>query len=753
MTLFKTTYGRRAFIKSSLMAGGGMMLGFSWLAGCQPQAQDESLELPKEWFELNGFLKIGKNGVVTIMSPNPEIGQNVKTSMPMIVAEELDVDWKQVIVEQAPLNTAIFTRQLAGGSQSIRQGWKSLRMAGAAARHMLKEAAAQAWQVPAAEITTAAGILYHAASSKSVSYGEMASAAAKLPVPKEVQLKDAKDFRIVGSSRKNVDGPKIVSGKPLYGLDIQREGMLIAMILHPPAFGLKLKSLDAAAARAMPGVKDVFVIKSYEDDYPMTWADTSAFKELVVVAGRSTWEVMQAKKALQAEWEPFEAQAERVTMFNGSASERKIPAGLESSDGHIARMMEAAAEPGRIVRRDGDPEAAFKRAAKILERSYTAPFLPHNCMEPMNFFAHVTEDKAELVGPIQTPEFLEKSVSARLGLPLEKIDLQMSRMGGGFGRRLYGHFVVEAAVISQKLKAPVKLVYTREDDMTFGNYRPAYHATYRAALDADNQLIGFHVKAGGVPESPLFANRFPAGAIENYLAEDWSLDSNISIGAFRAPRSNFIAGAEQSFLDELAEAMGKDPIAFRLELLQRAKEAPVGKDNDYEAARMAGVLELVREKSGWGRPEAAGRHQGVSAYFCHNTYVAQVVEARMENGEPVIDAVYNAVDCGIVVNPDAAVNLVQGGAVDGIGHAMYGALTFRNGAPEQNNYNSYRLIRHGEAPKKNEVYFVESSIDPTGLGEPSYPPVVGALANALYKAGGKRLYRQPFVEEIQPKLG
>ncbi|MDX2284709.1 MAG: molybdopterin cofactor-binding domain-containing protein [Bacteroidia bacterium] len=749
MTLVKTTYGRREFIKTSLLAGGGMMLGFSWLAGCKP-GSPEMLQMPSNWFELTGFLKIGENGVVTIMSPNPEIGQNVKTSMPMIVAEELDVDWKNVIVEQAPLNTAIFTRQLAGGSQSIRQGWKGLRTAGAAARQMLKEAAAQAWQVPAAEITTAAGVLYHTASGKSAPYGTMASAAALLPVPKEVALKDPKDFNIVGTSRKNVDARKIVTGKPLYGLDYQREGMLTAMIVHPPAFGLKLKSLDDAAARSMPGIQDIFTIQTYQDDYPMTWADTDAFKELVVVAGRSTWEVMQAKQALVMEWEPFEAQTERVSMFNGSSVDRSIPAGLESSDAHMARMAEMAAKPGRTVRRDGDPEGAFKRAAKILERSYTAPFLPHNCMEPMNFFAHVTDEKAELAGPIQTPEFLEKSVSARLGLPLDKIDLQMTRMGGGFGRRLYGHFVVEAAVISQKLKAPVKLVYTREDDMTFGNYRPAYHATYRAALDADNRLIAFHVKAGGVPESPLFANRFPAGAVEHYLAEEWSIDSNISVGAFRAPRSNFIAGAEQAFLDELAEAMGQDPIALRLELLQRAKESPVGQDNDYDAARLAGVLELVREKSGWGKPEAAGRNQGVSAYFCHNSYVAQVLEVHLENGKPVIDKVCSAVDCGIVVNPDAAVNLVQGGAVDGIGHAMYGALTFRDGAPEQNNYNSYRLIRHGEAPKANEVYFVESETDPTGLGEPSYPPVIGALANALYKATGKRLYRQPFGPELQP---
>ncbi|MFN7120268.1 MAG: molybdopterin cofactor-binding domain-containing protein, partial [Saprospiraceae bacterium] len=580
MTTVKTSYGRRSFLKTTVAAGGGLVLGFSWLAGCRPSTADQALSMPKDWYNINGFLKIGENGVVTIMSPNPEIGQNVKTSMPMIVAEELDVDWKNVIVEQAPLNTAIFTRQLAGGSQSIRQGWQGLRMAGASARHMLREAAAQTWQVPVDEITTEAGVLKHEKSGKSAGYGEMASAAANIPVPKEVKLKDIKDFKIIGTSRQNVDGLKIVTGQPLYGLDYRRDGMLIAMIAHPPAFGMKLKSVDDSAAKAMPGIKDVFTINTYNEDYEKQWCDTIAFNEMVVVVGNTTWEVMNAKKALKIEWE--------------KTSE------LENSVSHSTKMAELGVKAAQVVRKDGDPQAAFKKAAQIIERSYSAPFLPHSTMEPMNFFAHVTADKAELVGPIQTPEFMENSVSARLGLPLEKIDIQMTRQGGGFGRRLYGHFLVEAAVISQKLNAPIKLIYTREDDMTFGNYRPAYHATYRAALDANKNLIGFHVRAGGIPESPIAANRFPAGAVDNYLAEEWALESNISVGAWRAPGSNFIAGAEQSFLDEVAEAMGKDPIEFRLELLNRAKNKPVGKDNDYDAARYAGVLELVREKSGWG---------------------------------------------------------------------------------------------------------------------------------------------------------
>ncbi|MCA0933888.1 molybdopterin-dependent oxidoreductase [Lutimonas saemankumensis] len=738
MTIVKTTFGRRSFLKSSALAGGGMMLGFSWFASCKP-TPEQIVNMPKEWFNINAYLKIGENGLVTIMSPNPEIGQNVKTSMPMLVAEELDVDWKNVIVEQAPLDTDLFTRQLAGGSQSIRQGWESLRMAGASARRMLQEAAAEAWQVSADEITVENGVLSHEQSGKSAGFGEMASAAAEIPVPEEVRLKDLKDYKIIGTSRKNVDGKKIVTGEPLYGLDYKKDGMLIAMIAHPPAFGMKLKSFDASQAKAMPGIKDVIPVKTYKDDYKLQWSDTSTYPDLVAVVGNSTWEVMQAKKSLRLEWESI-------------GENDNIPSALENTSGHKALMNEMQLKKAEVRRKDGNPESAFKNAAKIIERTYSCPFLAHNTMEPMNFFADVRPDMAELAGPIQTPEFMEKTVAARLDLPLEKVDIHMTRMGGGFGRRLYGHFLVEAAVISQKMNAPVKLIYSREDDMSYGIYRPAYLATYRAALDANNNLTAFHVKAGGIPESPLFANRFPAGAIDNYLAESWAAKSNISVGAFRAPRSNFIAGAEQSFLDELAEEMGKDPIDFRLELLEKAKNSPVGERNDYEVERYAGVLKLVKEKSNWGS-EQEGVHRGVSAYFCHNSYVAQVLDMVVKNGAPVVEKVHCAIDCGIVVNPDAAINLSEGGIVDGIGHAMYSEITVKEGVPEQNNFDKYRLIRHSEAPKAIEVHFVENEIDPTGLGEPPFPPIMGAVANALYKATGKRFYDQPFMGSSSSVLG
>ncbi|MFN3136842.1 MAG: molybdopterin cofactor-binding domain-containing protein [Allomuricauda sp.] len=733
MTLVKTKIGRRAFIRNAGLASGGLVIGFNWLASCK-MTPEQVNSLPKEWFELNGFLKVGDNGLVTIMSPNPEIGQNVKTSMPMIVAEELDVAWKDVIVEQAPLNTAIFTRQLAGGSQSIRQGWEGLRMAGATARYMLKEAAAQAWGVPANEITTKDGTLTHEASGKSAGYGEMASAATSIEVPDEVELKDNNSFSIIGTDKKNVDGKAIVTGKPLFGLDVYKEGMLTAMIVHPPAFGMKYKGMNADAVKTMPGIKDVFHFEVYPEGMEKQWSDQGGIPELVAIVGNSTWECMQAKKALNVEWEQ-DSMAESTSYHEES----------------LAQLLEKPTETP--ARKDGDVDAAFKKAAKIVESTYSAPYLAHNTMEPMNFFAHVTPEKAELLGPIQTPEFAEKSLAARLGMPLEKIDIMMTRMGGGFGRRLYGPFVIEAAVISQKMNAPIKLVYTREDDMTQGTYRPSYKVKYRAGLDENGNLIAWHVRGAGTNDDLVFENRFPAGAVDNYLAEKHSLSTNVTTGAWRAPRSNFIAGAEQAFMDEVAEAAGKDPLEFRLELFDRAINNPVGdpENNDYDPERYAGVLKLVKEKANWGTD--TGKARGVAAYYCHNSYVAQVLELEDGGDMPRVDKITCAVDCGIVINPLAAKNQIEGGMIDGIGHATYSALSFENGRPEQSNFDTYRLIRHSEAPKNIEVHFVDNGIDPTGLGEPSLPPAIGALSNALYQATGRRFYKQPFINDKPPLVG
>jgi isoquinoline 1-oxidoreductase beta subunit len=726
MTLIKTQYNRRSFMKVSTAAGGGMLLGFSWLASCD---SPEVADVPKEWFDINAYIKIGDNGSVTIYSPNPEIGQNVKTAMPLIVAEELDVDWKDVTVEQADLNTVKYTRQVAGGSQSLRAGWKGLRMAGATARRMMMEAAAQKWKVAISELSTENGEVKNK-NGDVLGYGELASLAAGIEVPEEVELKDVKDFKLIGQKIKNVDGEKIAKGEPLFGLDFKREGMLIAGIVHPPAFGLKLKSIDDSAARAIAGIKDVITINS--EPKKKEWSDNNAFPELVAVVGESTWQVMKAKKALKIEWE--------------------IDTPLENSDDHMQSMIDALQSgEGKEARNDGDVASAFNKAAKVIERTFSAPFLPHNPMEPMNFFADVKADRAELIGPIQTPENLRKSASSLLDLPLESVEVKMTRMGGGFGRRLYGHFGTEAAAISKKMNAPIKLVYSREDDMTQGTYRPAYRVTYKAGLDDDNNLIAFEAKGTGIPGSPLFQNRFPAGTLDNYRVENFSIPTNISTGAWRAPRSNFTAGVEQAFLDEVATAAGKDPIEFRLDLFDRAINNPVGEKNDYDAERYAGVLKLIKEKAKWGT-DMPGVHRGVSAYYCHNSYVAQVVDIVMEEGKPKVKKVWCAVDCGIVVNKEGALNQIEGGIIDGIGHATYGGIAFEDGKPLHQNFNTYRLIRHKEAPLEIETFFVENDIDPTGLGEPSLPPISGALANAMFQATGERLYHQPFAAANQERV-
>lgn len=709
--------------------GGGMLLGFSFLAGCKSDLIEEKikeLELPESWFDMNAFIRIGDNGVVTILSPNPEIGQNVKTSMPMLVAEELDVDWKNVMVEQAPLDVVKYTRQVAGGSQSIRKGWMSLRTAGATARRMLLEAAAKNLEVPVSELTTEGGIIHHVATGKSIGYGAVASAASTIEIPEEVQLKDPKDFKIIGHSTANVDGRGIVTGASLFGMDYEEEGMLIAMVAQPPTFGMKIKSFNKEEVKALPGIVDVLEL-DVDWGKDIHFGKTAFYKNnMIAIVGESTWQVMKAKKVLRIEY----AETSKA----------------ESSEDHTQQLENILNGKTEAQRRDGDPEKAFTTAAKIIERTYNAPYVPHNTMSPMNFFADVKEDSARLVGPIQTPELAAKVCAKILDLPLENISIEMTRMGGGFGRRLYGNFTNEAAIISQLTKRPIKLIYSREDDMMNGTYRPAYRVKYKAGLDENNNLIAFTVHGAGTHGGPVFADRFPAGTVEHYEASNSAMDSNISTGAWRAPRSNFIAGAEQSFLDEVAEAAGKDPIDFRLELFQNAIDKPVGEKNDYDPERYAGVLKLVKEKCNWGN-EPAGIHRGIAAYYCHNSYVAQVVDMVSKEGKPTIQKVWCAVDCGVVVNPDAAVNMIEGGTIDGIGTAMFGGITFKDGVPEQNNFNTYQMIRQADAPEEIETFFVDNGIDPTGLGEPSMPPVIGSLANALYKATGQRYYTQPFAEQ------
>lgn len=705
----KIKFNRRSFIKTSAAAGGGVLFSFNFFASCSNAETVAEIEaIPSEWFDVNAFLKIADTGHITIMAPNPEIGQGVKTSMPMIVAEELDVDWKKVIVEQAPYNKTAYTRQVAGGSQSIRKGWESLRMAGATARKMLVDAAATQWKVDASECTTKAGVIYHEASKQSIGYEGVVNAVAGMDVPEKVELKDPKNFTIIGQNIKNVDNLKIVKGEPVFGMDLKKEGMLIAMAIHPPAFGMKVKSVDDVAAKAMPGIKHIV-----------------QFDDIVAVVGDSTWEVMKAKKAVKVEY--------------------KNDGKLESSSDHEAALLAALSKPAKEpVRNDGDAMAAFAKAAKIVEKTYEAPYLAHNTLSPMNYFAHVTDEGVMTEGPIQTPEWTASRIAKKLEVPEEKVSIMLTRMGGGFGRRLYGDFALEACMVSKLTGAPIKMIYSREDDMTKGMYRPAYKSVYRAALDENNNITAMHIRGAGMTGRAVIANSFPAGSIPNFLVESHEVESNITTAAWRAPVSNYVGYTESAFIDELAEAMGKDPVALRIELLDKAINNPVG-ELAGDPKRYKAAVEMARDKSNWGKAKE-GVYQGFSAFYSHNSYVAEVAEVEMVDGKPKITKVICGIDCGRVVNPMGAMNQIQGGVIDGIGHSMYSALTFKDGAPEQQNFHQYRMIRMNEAPQV-EAHFVNTNESPTGLGEPTLPPAGGAVANALYKATGVRVMKQPFVGE------
>ena len=797
----KTQYNRRSFLKVSAATGGGMVLGFSWLASCNPTAE-QMKSMPSEWFDINAYLKIGDNGLVTIFSPNPEIGQNVKTSMPMIVAEELDVDWKDVVVEQRGLNTNWYSRQVAGGSASISSTWDSLRMAGASAKQMLVAAAAAQWEVKPEECTVADGVIQNANGDK-LTFGEVASAAAQLPVPTTIILKEAKDYKIIGKGKGNVDIDKIITGKPLFGIDTKREGMKYATVVRPPFYAKKIKSFDDSVTRKVNGVIDVFKISiPRKEGFDL---------EKIAIVANSTWAAIKGQKALIVEWD-----------------EDSKPETSEDHEAELDALLNKS--KGKNRRSDGDVKKAFAEADEVFEKTYHSPYLPHNCMEPMNFFAHVDADgKVEATGPIQTPEWTKNRIIDMLELA-PKMDWQadeatqndiqarrdtapvaigMTRMGGGFGRRLYGDFTLEAVQVSKISKSPIQLVWTREDDMEGGTYRPSIKYRIKAAIK-DNKITGYQLTEACMSANMYgrLPNNFPAGAISNYEVVNHQGKSNITVGAWRAPYTNFLASAEQSFFDEIAEKLNVDAVQLRLDILADAKklydqhdaiDKKLGADKkgieakiaefqylikspnqpkediatwkdeiktqeeqlkaigeqiaeatkglapkgNYEPDRFIEVIKLAKEKSGWGNP-TEGEYLGFSVYFSHSTYVAEVAHVVIENNKPKIKKVTCVVDCGLVVNPKAAINLVQGGVIDGIGHAMYSDFRFENGKPYANNFDKYRLIRMREAPQV-EVHFVDNGIRPTGLGEPTLPPAGGAVANAIYSATKERLYRQPYI--------
>lgn len=707
------TFSRRNFLRTSALAGGGILVGFNLFTACKPNVAPPVNIEELDFNDFNAFIKIAENGYVTIFSPNPEIGQGVKTSMPMIIAEELDVEWDKVYVAQAKYNKKEYTRQVAGGSQSIRQGWDALRQTGATTKQMLINAAAAKWGVDASTCKASKGIITNA-NGDTLGYGEVVKEAAQLDVPENVTLKKPSEFTIIGTDAINVDLEKIVTGKPLYGLDYKVEGMVYASVLRPPAFGQKLVSFDDTAAKSVNGVSQVI-----------------KFGDKVAVLASNTWAAMKGKKALKATW----------------SSDKD----LESTADHdkiLTKILDGKKFNTR--REDGNVKQAFAQADKVMERTYHSPFLPHNCLEPMNFYANVTAEKVHLIGPIQTPQWTAGRIARLLKRSESDIDLEMTRMGGGFGRRLYGDFALEAAEVSNLAKQPVKVVFSREDDMTDGIYRPAIKYRIAAAIKG-GKITGYHLKEAAINGNMygLIPNFFPAGCIPNYKVSTQNYKSKITTGAWRAPYTNFLAFAEQSFFDELAQELGKDAVALRIELLQNVKGTQDSRI-EYSGKRMEDTIKLAAEKGNWGKAKD-GVFQGFAAYYSHNTHVAELAEVMLKDGVPVVTKVVAAVDCGIVVNPTGAINQVQGGVLDGIGHAMYGDFAFKNGKPLAKNFDAYRLIRMNETPQV-EVHFVENELSPTGLGEPGLPPAGGAVANAIHKALGQRLYAQPFKKELQKEL-
>jgi isoquinoline 1-oxidoreductase beta subunit len=695
---------RRSFIKVTAVAGGGLLLGFS-------SSKPADLGL-NENLTFNPFILISPDGTITIFSPNPEVGQGIKTAMPMVVAEELDADWSKVKVEQAPLDGKKYQRQVAGGSGSLKASWGTLRQAGATVRMLMVAAAAQKWQVPVSSLRTENSMVL--GDKLKASYAELATEAVKQEIPAKIILKKPSEFKLLGKSIACVDNKDIFSGKAVFGIDFKRPGMKYAVVARPPGFGQIPDKVNDAAAKAVTGVFGVF-----------------PFDDKIAIVADSTWAALKGRQVLEVSWI------------------QKTPA--ESTVMHDKWLTDLLIQkPAKSFRTDGDAEAVFGQANKVIEASFSCPFLPHNAMEPMNFFADVKENSAELVGPTQTPQRSQTKVAEILGIPADAVTVQMTRMGGGFGRRLSSDFAEEAAKISRLAKSPVKVQWTREDDMAGGVYRPACKYIYKAAINKEGEMTGFHVRGAGLNVgNPTRENNFPAGAIQHLLIEGHNKESNVSTGPWRAPVHNFVAFAEQCFLDEVAAELKKDPIDFRLNLLAKAASNPVGKV-EYDIERYKKTIELVRKMSGWDTKKE-GVFKGFSAYFSFSSYVAMIAEVTMVNNKPVIKKVYCAADCGIVVNKSGAENQIVGGIIDGLGHAQFGNIEIKDGKSQQANFDTYRMIKMNESFPV-EVQFVENEIDPTGLGEPALPPAAAAVANAMFAATGNRIYSQPFAE-MKKNLG
>lgn len=726
-----TTLDRRSFLRVSALAGGGLLLATRLDMVADALAQ----EAPGA-FTPNAFIRITPDGVVTIIAKNPEVGQGVKTSMPMLVAEELGVDWKDVRLEQADLDEDSYGRQSAGGSTATPTNWDPLRRAGAAGRQMLVAAAAATWNVPASECEAASGRVHHRPSNRSLGYGELATAAAAIAPPAldSVQLKDPKTYTILGKATPGADNMAIVTGKPIYSIDFTLPGMLFAVFEKAPVFGGKVASANLDLIKSEPGVRHAFVVEGE--------SDLGGLLGGVAIVADTWWQAQSARKKLQVTWNDG-------------------PTAAQSSAGFAARAEQLSKEPPAFtIHREGDPEQVLASAGTTVEGAYSYPFISHAQLEPMNCAAHYKDGAIEIWAPSQTPGRGRDMVASLLNIPPDKITFHIMQAGGGFGRRLSNDYVVEAAWISKVIGGPVKLLWTREDDIRHDFYRPGGFHYLKGAVDKAGALIawrGHFVSYGPLeppadnpnafaPSANIPATEFPSGFVPNFAIHASLMPLGVPTGALRAPRSNAVAWVYQSFIDECAHAAGQDPVRFRLALLNaelpKAAAAPEG---GFNAARMRGVLEEVAKRSGWGRTMPAGSALGVAFHYSHRGYFAEVAEVRVGQDKSVaVEKVWVVGDVGRqIINPSMAENQVQGAVIDGLAELMSQEITIDKGRTVQSNFNNFQLIRLRQAPPVIDVHFVLTDNSPTGLGEPALPPILPAVCNAMFTATGTRVRSLP----------
>ncbi len=739
---------RRSFLQVTALSGGGMLLG-TYIAPKASARQQPQAQPP---LEPNAFIRIAPDGTVTLISRNPEIGQGVKTMLPMLIAEELEVDWKTVKVEQADLD-AKYGNQTTGGSRAASNNWIPMRQVGAAGRQMLIAAAAKTWGVPESECYAKNGRVYQRSTDRSLGYGELASKAAALPPPdlKSVKLKEASNYNIIGQSTPNVDTPEIVSGKPIFGIDFTTKDMLYAAYQKCPVFGGKVVSANLDEVKKLPGVRDAFVLESSLKVGPIVEGDPGLESGVAIVAD-TWWAAQSARKKLDVKWD-------------------EGPAAEQSSEGFAKRAEELSRQaPARTLKQDGDVDEAFKTAAKVVEGAYSYPFISHAPLEPRNCSAYFKDGKLEIWTTSQTPARGRTLVAKTLGIPENDITVHMLRAGGSFGRGLTNDYMVEAAAIAKKSSVPVKLLWSREDDMTHDYYRPGGFHFLKGAVDASGKVIAWrnHFVSYGdgdrfASSAQIQAGEFPAGFVPNFVTYSSVMPLMLKTGALRAPGANSQAFVMQSFIDELAHAAGKDPVEFRLELLgepghQVVKEAAKPKvENEppqrpadrgqqaYDVARMRNVLKTVADKSEWGKRRLPkGTAMGVAFHYSFQGYFAHVAEVSVtaQNGLKV-NKLWVCGDVGSqIVNPSGARAQVQGAIIDGLSELMNQEITLEQGRVVQTNFDKHSLLRLRQAPQI-EIHFVSSDNPPTGLGEPALPPVIPAVCNAIFAASGRRIRSLP----------